>query len=106
MSTPAPDDGRLPRDRPLSPSEQQAFDRILDDLAHGGSTPTRSGWRHEYVTVRLPQLRTALLVAGLALVGAIVVGGTATWWMLVGLIAIIVGLPMLLLHATGQHKPR
>jgi hypothetical protein len=104
MTTPAPDDGRLPRDRPLSLSEQQAFDSIQYRLAHG-DRPSLAGWRHQYVTVRLPQLRTAMAVAVLMLIVSIVVGAAAAWWALVGLLAIIIGLPLLLLHATGHHKP-
>ena len=103
MSIPAPDDGQRPRERPLSVAEQQAFDRIQDSLAHGDA-PTRTGWRHDYVTVRLPKLRAALVVVLMMLVLSILAGAATAWMAVAALLTLIVGLPLLLLYATGQHK--
>ena len=89
---PSPDDRR--HVRPLSVHEQQALDGIRDNL---------SG---DFVTVRLPRLRTVVLVAVLTLGLSIVVGATATWWALVALITVVIGLPGLLLFAPGQHQAR
>jgi hypothetical protein len=97
MCRPGPDDPHPGGERPLSVPEQQAFDRLYAEF---GSS--RLGWRHEYVTVQLPKLRTALVMLALVVGVSILLGAAAAWWAVAGLVTALVLLPWALLYATER----